>query len=528
MKSGWNAPIECSAREEWLLKLCKKRKMWRFLREHRHRILDDEFRQELSAMYASGSKRAGSPVVPERMALAMLLQVAFDVPDHDVPTLTAVDQRWQMVLDCLGSTEPAFSQGAVFNFRERARANGLMDKLLDKTVVLARETKGFGHARLRAMIDSSPLLGAGRVEDTFNLIGRAVARLVEVAAREACREPAELAAELELSVVGATSVKAALDVDWRLPTARNDALQELLAQFESLKAWLESQFTNGELLVPPLSDAVALVEEFIEQDTEPDPDDSASGTRVPRKGTAKDRRISISDPDMRHGRKSKTKLFNGYKDHYMMDADVRGLVVAADVVPANRPENEGAQAMLSKLPARGLKLVELHADRGYLETAIHLHEQGIKVVTKPPTPSRKDGFGKYDFPFDPVAKTLTCPEGVTIPYRGDGVEHSFPSAACRACPVYRPCVAPKNTFGKRITAHRSETFLRQMHAELGTPDGRSERRERARIEHVMGRVLAIRGRSARFRGLEKVRFDVKRTAVVVNLYILADVLDAAA
>ena len=32
------------------------------------------------------------------------------------------------------------------------------------------------------MIDSSPLVGAGRVEDTFNLIGRALKSLVAVAA----------------------------------------------------------------------------------------------------------------------------------------------------------------------------------------------------------------------------------------------------------------------------------------------------------------------------------------------------------
>lgn len=103
---SWNPPIDCSESELRLLRLCKKQKLWRFLREHRHTLLNDEMRAELRQMYASGSKRAAEPVPPERMALAMLLQIAFQIPDHEVPTLTAVDRRWQMVLDCPGPLVP--------------------------------------------------------------------------------------------------------------------------------------------------------------------------------------------------------------------------------------------------------------------------------------------------------------------------------------------------------------------------------------------------------------------------------------
>jgi len=149
-----------------------------------------------------------------------------------------------MILDCLDDEldVAAFSQGTVFHFRERAREHGLMQKLLDKTVSLARETRGFSHKRLRMLIDSSPLLGAGRVEDTFNLIGRAMGDLVKVAAKEAGRKPDDIAQELSLSVVSAASVKAALDVDWRLPDARQQALNVLLGQFDVLRAWLQEQF----------------------------------------------------------------------------------------------------------------------------------------------------------------------------------------------------------------------------------------------------------------------------------------------
>ena len=48
-----------------------------------------------------------------------------------------------------------------------------MDKrLVERTVELARETQDFGHSALRVALDSAPLWGAGRVEDTFNLLGQ--------------------------------------------------------------------------------------------------------------------------------------------------------------------------------------------------------------------------------------------------------------------------------------------------------------------------------------------------------------------
>ncbi len=165
MADSWNAPVELSAEEAAVSKLCKKQKLWSFLRTHRHRILDEEVRAALAKMYPPDPRGGRPPASPERRALAMLLQAGFGVADHEVPTLTAVDRRWQMVLDCMGVTEPVLSQGTVFDFRERARKNGLMTLLLNKTIELARTSKGFDHKRLRAIFDSSPLVGAGRVED---------------------------------------------------------------------------------------------------------------------------------------------------------------------------------------------------------------------------------------------------------------------------------------------------------------------------------------------------------------------------
>jgi IS5 family transposase len=525
MLEPWDASVELSDAEKRLLKVTKKQPLWSFLRRERHQLLNEDVRATLRDMFASSGR--GRAVCPERLALALILQVALHVSDQDVPMLTAADRLWRMVLGSLDAEEdvPLFSQGTVFNFRERAREHGLMDVLLERTVALARETGGFSHKRLRAMIDSSPLVGAGRVEDTFNLIGRALSRLVDVSAREAGRSVDELAAELSLSVVSAKSVKAALDADWRLPNARQDALQELLGQVNRVRHWLQSQ-------VPPLDDrpdvaeALQLVEQLIEQDTEPDPEPGADPLqRRIRKGGA-DRIVSVSDPEMRHGRKTKTKLFVGYKRHVIADADVPGLVVGVHIAPANRREFDACGPLFSSAEGQGLILTEVHADRGYLPSP-ELHErrqQGLVLISKPPTPQRRPGrFSKQDFEVLADATQVRCPAGRTVAVVN--YQAAFPRKGCTGCPLTDRCL-PKS--GRRtVRLHQHEQFHRQMAAELSTPAGRQQRRERVVVEHVLARFGAVQGTKARYCGLAKNLFHAKAVAVVANLFVMRTQAEAA-
>lgn len=529
MIKPWDPPIDTSSVEQRILHLCRKQKLWQFLREYRHLLLDEEVRSGLADMYSPTGK--GCPVPPEQLALAMLLQVAFGVPDHEVPTLTVVDQRWRMVLGCLDDTsgEPLFSQGTVFHFRERAREHGFIKQLLEKTVTLARETKGFSHKRLRAMIDSSPLVGAGRVEDTFNLIGRALRSLITVASQEAGQREEKLVEELALSVASAKSVKAALDVDWRLPSARADALSALLEQFGRLMAWINSQFEAEAVEQPPLSDAIALVERFIAQDTEPDPDDPTSGKRRVKTGNGK-RQVSVHDPDQRHGRKSKSKVFVGYKRHVAVDADVPGLVLAVHVKPANLREHDAAAPLLRNVEDMGMDVTDLHIDRGYL-AANAVHERrhnGMKLVSKPPTPPRnRKRFGKADFDVDAQGGKVTCPAGHCVQVRQTvaGPTAAFPRQQCRSCALCSQCLPPSGQ--KKIVLHQFEALYQDMVRELATPEGRKDRRERVGVEHALARFGAVQGTKARYRGLTKNQFHAEVCAVVTNCHVLNRVLKAA-
>src|SRR5215831_14183675 len=315
----WNPPLALTPEEQKIgARTRKTRKFFVFLRERRHEILDADFQHAL-AQSSSPEPGGKEPVDAGMLALATLLQAYCHVGDRDAVELTVMDKRWQMVLDGLGAEQPPFSQSTLFNFRMRLIAHNLDKTLLERTVALAERTGGFGARQLRAALDSTPLCGAGRVEDTLNLLGHALRKAVGLAARELGAAAEVMLEEAGLVLVGHSSLKAALDLDWGQPQAREQALRLVLEEVERWKTWLE-QHSHLVEEGGPLQDVMDTIAQIVTQDTEPDPDGGPGGKRV-KKHVAPDRRISIEDADMRHGRKSSAKTFNGFQEHFVLDLD---------------------------------------------------------------------------------------------------------------------------------------------------------------------------------------------------------------
>ena len=517
MSLFWSPPVETSSIENRILKRCTKRKLFIFFRKHRHELFDREVQTELAAAY--GRRRGGEErVPPAQLAMAALLQAAFNVPDHEVPELAVMDRRWQMVLDCASADEPPFSQSTVQRFRSRMIEHGLDKVLFDKTIALAKQTGAFGAARLRAAFDACPLYGAGRVEDTFNLIGRAAFHVVRTAAERVGRSVEDVASEAGIPVVLASSIKAGLDIDWDHRDARDDGLRLLLAQVSSLSTWLKSELGSA-TKEPPLADEIAVLETVIKQDTEPDPN---GGGRVIRRGVAKERVISLGDRDMRHGRKSKSRRVDGYKRHIAIDLDSPNFILGVALTPANRPEREAATSLLEEVEQHGT-LGELHIDRGYLgDEAIEQRRlNGTTVVSKPFPLHNRGLFTKADFELDFIKSTARCPNDVVVPLRPASVVR-FSKNVCGPCPKRSKCTRAAGSRGRSLTMHKQEVFFDQLRRARRTSEGRKLTRKRTAVEHSLARLVARSGQRATYRGYRKNLFDQRRHAAIVNLRTLAN------
>src|SRR5438067_1774119 len=94
----WCPPQEPTRQEDFLLRrLTRTRKLFGFLRLHRHELFDDAFQTELEAMYRD-TGAGKDPLPPAQLAMAVLLQGYVGASDAEAVELTVVDLRWQMVL----------------------------------------------------------------------------------------------------------------------------------------------------------------------------------------------------------------------------------------------------------------------------------------------------------------------------------------------------------------------------------------------------------------------------------------------
>ena len=64
-------------------------------------------------------------------------------------------------------------------------------------------------------------------------------------------------------------------------------------------------------------------------------------------GVSRDRMMSVHDPEMRHGRKSSSKRFDGYKAAIVVDTGTQ-LITAVEVLPGNAPDNLGALELVEQ------------------------------------------------------------------------------------------------------------------------------------------------------------------------------------
>jgi hypothetical protein len=516
----WNPSRECSKQEEFLLRrLVRTKKLFGFLREHRHELFDEAFQAELEAVYRNGGG-GKEPVPPALMAMAVLLQGYVGASDAETVELTIVDLRWQLVLGCLGSSKPAFSQGTLYDFRHRLIRSGLDRRLLERTVELARTTKAFDWKKLpktlSIAIDSSPLEGAGRVEDTINLLAHAARKALACVAVLLDRPPSEIAAAAKAPLFAAgQSIKSALDLEWSDPEQKAGAIKTLAAQIDALEAWIRKELPN-DVELPPLADHLATLQQLRTQDLEPDP--SGGGPRI-RDGVAAERRVSIEDKDMRHGRKSKSKRFNGYKRHIAMCLDTK-LIMACAITPANRPEEDATPSLSEDLaqasPDR--EVGEVHTDRGYIGSQMVkdvLTRRGT-ILCKPWVPRNGKLFTKAQFAINMRDRTITCPAGEVEHFESGSVVE-FDPEACARCTLRSSCTMASSGAGRTISIAEDEQLQHRLRKQIATPKGRQRLRRRVAVEHGLAHVGQKQRRRARYRGVRSNLFDLRRASTIVNL-----------
>ena len=332
-------------------------------------------------------------------------------------------------------------------------------------------------------------------------------------ARQQGRGLTEVAVEAGADVLGGASRKAVLDLDGDEPTAREQALRVVVLRLARVEAWLDGQPVAND---PQVRDGLATAQQLQAQDVPTD----AAGHPVRRHGVARERRISLEEAQMRHGRKSRRVRVDGYKRHVLHALDT-GLGRAVGRTPATAPEAAVTPALVEDLAAQGstvADLDEVHIDRAYLTSPLVRERPAhLEVYGKAWRVYNGDRFPQTAFALDGTQQLLRCPAGVVLPVVPGGVVH-FPAATCIACPLRTRCTA--SAHGRSVSIHPDERLLQELRQRQSTSLGRAHLRERVAVEHSLAHVGHWQGRRARYRGVRKHLFDLRRSAVVFNLHVL--------
>jgi len=317
------------------------------------------------------------------------------------------------------------------------------------------------------------------------------------------------------------------ELDWADPAARRAHLQDLVADAQRLLAE-----ARGAAL-PEDSDAhgaLALLEQLLAQDVAQDDD----GQLAIRRGVAKDRVISTVDPEMRHGRKSASTRFDGYKGHVAVEPESE-LITAVTVTPGNTYDAEAVEVLVDgQAEHHALHPRAIVGDQAVIDATRRqaLRERGIEAVGKVPEPAAGGCYPKSAFTIDLEQGTVRCPAGhVTAAYRERTDERGrvarvfcFDRDTCHHCPQRAACTRAERT-GRTIRVSPYEHLLQEAREQQKTETFR-ERYHRARstVERVIAHLARHGFRQGRYVGRAKTLFQALWSAAAVNLQRLMALL----
>jgi hypothetical protein len=451
--------------------------------------------------------------------------------DREAVERYTFDTRWRYAAgvggyDTAGWTR--FAHTVLVDMRARLDASADPRRIFAVTVQAASAAGLVGAKRV---LDSTPLYDAVATMDTITLIRSAIRGLLRVA-------DDGLGAELRSVMTSGDDYASAAkpQIDWDDSGAR-----QTLIDSRARDAFACLAVLDGRELTVGVAEAAELLATVVGQDLE----ETEDGTLRIARRVAPDRVISTVDPEARHGHKTQSRGFDGYKGHVAVDPDTEIITdtvvsagnagdasVATDLIDdlTGDEDTEAAETGHDVAISDGdyddeRPTVYGDAAYGTGEFLEHLASADIDSRCKTQPPSNRDGlFTKDRFSIDLTNDTVTCPNEVTVQIRwndaGDGMANF--GGHCDRCPLRAECTNAKA--GRSIRVGRYEQRLADARARQADPEWADDyQATRPKVERKIGHLMRRNhgGRRARVRGRTKVDADFNLLAAAHNLARLA-------
>jgi hypothetical protein len=475
---------------------------------------DDDF----ARFYAD---RLGRPSVPpSQLALLTLLQHEAGCSDQEAVARSAFDLRWAAVLGRSAGT-PLCAKSTFQLFRAHLVLHDGVRTIFERSLQQAKAAGLLARGPLKIAVDTKPILGRGAVEDTYNLLGQAIQQLIRVLAQQARLEPQAWAQAHSLSSYFAPSLKGSADLDWSDATARGAFLAQIVEDARRLLHLADVATTDED--APTIGEAAQLLRQLLLQDVieAPPSPSGGAGAAVLRQGTVAGRVPSATDPEQRHGRKSESHRFTGYKGAIATDRDSQ-IILDAQVLEGSAPDAFGLLEQVARIErSTGERVGEVLGDCAYGsgETRQAFVDAGRELVAKLPQERVIGGrFPKSAFVLDLLQHTVTCPAGHTLgkfQREKDGGKLFHFGVRCRSCLLREQCTTAGR--GRSVSVHPQEGMLLAARSYQESAAGRAHLRERVVVEHRLARLGQLGMGQARYLGRAKTGCQLQLLATIVNL-----------
>ncbi len=244
--------------------------------------------------------------------------------------------------------------------------------------------------------------------------------------------------------------------------------------------------------------------------------DTPGSWRIARK-VAKDRTISTVDPETRHMHKSRSNYRDGYKAHIGVEPET-GIITGVELTPANTGDGPtGVQLLDDEDPG-----LEVLGDSAYGSGPVRadLAARGHTAVIKPWPTARNpllddDQFHRDDFRIDYTARTVTCPNQVTVTIAG---QRHTPTSPVRCAAVRCASAAPPSVNGRVFSVSEHDELLAAARADWRAGTHTDDYRQwRPLVERTIAWLVADGHRRVRYRGVERNRHALSVRAAAINL-----------
>jgi len=481
--------------------------VFRLLAEHRRVLFPEAMFTDL---FPSGR---GRPSVPVDIAASILvLQALHGLSDREAMAALRTDLRWKVACG-LPIGHAGYDASTLTYWRKRLAASTAPNRIFDAVKAVVAQSGAIKGKNKRAL-DSTVLDDAVATQDT-------VTQLIAIIRKVRREVPGAAAVVAEKCSAHDYDDPGKPQIAWDDAEARAlliDALvKDALAVLEVLSDWdLEG----------PAAEVVALLGLIAGQDVEPAEDsDGSDGKWRIRRGVAKDRVVSVIDPDARHAHKSVERRHDGFKAHLAIEPET-GITTGCELTKAAGAEATDGATGIRLLaadetisgPARSDEPVQVLGDSAYGtgEALAAITGAGHVPLVKPWVfkPTVPGGFTLDDFTIDETTGTVTCPNGLTRQITKTRTV-TF-GAGCTGCRLRAQCTTAAR--GRKIALHEHHGLQREHRHRAKEPAWQADYRQyRPLVERSIAWLVAGGNRKVRYRGVEKNNAWLHNRTAALNL-----------